>query len=87
MVSAVASAAVLRGRVVDGATEDARTAEALIQASVRVLAAADSSLVKGAVTDASGRFQIANLNPGRYVVEVSYVGYKPQYRKDRKSVV
>ena len=80
MVSAVASAAVLRGRVVDGATEDARTAEALIQASVRVLAAADSSLVKGAVTDASGRFQIANLNPGRYVVEVSYVGYKPQYR-------
>ena len=63
MVSAVASAAVLRGRVVDGATEDARAAEALIQASVRVLAAADSSLVKGAVTDASGRFQIANLNP------------------------
>ena len=44
MVSAVASAAVLRGRVVDGATEDARTAEALIQASVRVLAAADPTL-------------------------------------------
>ena len=36
--------------------------------------------VAKAVESLSGRFQIANLNPGRYVVEVSYVGYKPQYR-------
>ena len=44
------SAAVLKGSLVDAAT-----GEGLIQASVRVLAAKDSALVKSAVTNASGR--------------------------------
>ena len=61
-------AVTLRGNVTD------LSGESLIQASVRVLAAKDSSLVKGAVTNAEGRFNIANVKAGKYVVEISYVG-------------
>ncbi len=64
----------LRGNVTD------LSGESLIQASVRVLAAKDSSLVKGAVTNAEGRFNIANVKAGKYVVEISYVGYETQMR-------
>lgn len=67
----VIGAAVISGRVVDTDASD----EGLIQASVRVLAAADSALVRGAVTDANGRYRIENVRPGRYIVEASYVGY------------
>ena len=45
-------AVTLRGNVSD------LSGESLIQASVRLLAAKDSSLVKGAVTNADGRFDI-----------------------------
>lgn len=68
-------AATLRGSVLDAATK-----EALIQASVRVLAPADSSLVKGAMTNNNGRFTIENVKAGKYIVEVSYVGFASAYR-------
>ncbi|MCC6369563.1 MAG: TonB-dependent receptor [Bacteroidia bacterium] len=32
--------------------------------------------VKGAVTDADGKFKITDVAPGRYDVKISYVGYK-----------
>lgn len=67
-------AVTLRGNVTD------LSGESLIQASVRVLAAKDSSLVKGAVTNAEGRFNVANVKAGKYVVEISYVGYETQMR-------
>lgn len=70
---ATAMAATLRGTITDA------QGEPLIQASVRVLAAADSALVKGAVTNVSGRFAIENLKPGKYIVEASYVGYTASY--------
>lgn len=67
-------AVTLRGNVTD------QSGESLIQASVRVLAAKDSSLVKGAVTNAEGRFNVANVKSGKYIVEISYVGYETQMR-------
>ena len=69
------SAAVLKGSLVDAAT-----GEGLIQASVRVLAAKDSALVKSAVTNASGRFTIDGVKAGKYIVEASYIGYATQTR-------
>ncbi len=71
---ATVMAATLRGRAFDD------SGEALIQASVKVLAKADSALVKGAVTGNSGRFTIENVKPGKYILEVSYVGYAAQYK-------
>ncbi len=67
-------AVTLRGNVSD------LSGESLIQASVRLLAAKDSSLVKGAVTNADGRFDIKNVKDGKYIIEVSYVGYETQLR-------
>lgn len=72
MCAAVAQAAVLRGSIVDSAT-----GEGLIQASLRVLSAKDSALVKASVTNAQGRFSM-ELKPGKYIVEASYVGYATQ---------
>ena len=63
-----------------GSVREASSGEELIQASVRLLSAKDSTLVKGAVTNASGRFSIENVKPGKYIVEASYVGYDPQLR-------
>lgn len=69
-----ASAAVLRGTVKDAGGEP------LIQASVRVLAVADSAVVRAGITNDNGRFSIDRVNPGNYIVEVSYIGYESQYR-------
>lgn len=68
-------ATIVRGRIL----EAGEGGEPLIQASVRILATADSALVRGAVTDADGRFRIDIPRQGRYILEASYVGYTPQY--------
>lgn len=76
MLSVVAAeAATLRGSVLDAGTK-----EALIQASVRMLAPADSSLVKGAMTNNDGLFTIENVKAGKYILEVSYVGFSSAYQ-------
>lgn len=71
---ATVMAATLRGRITDN------NGEALIQASVRVLAPKDSTVVKAGVTNTEGRFSIANLKAGKYIVEASYIGYSTQMR-------
>ncbi len=80
MVFAFPSVATVMAATLRGSVKDSSTGEELIQASVRILAAKDSSLVKGAVTNTQGRFAIAGLSPGKYIVEASYVGYDPQTR-------
>lgn len=74
--SVVAFAYNIRGTVAESGTS-----EPLIQASVRLLAARDSAIVKTAVSDIDGRFSIADVKPGRYIVEASYVGYTRQCRE------
>jgi hypothetical protein len=54
--------------------------EPLIQASVRLLNPKDSTVVNGAVTNENGRFNVKNVKQGKYLVEVSYVGFSPAYR-------
>lgn len=57
--------------------------EPLVSASVRLLAARDSSVVKGVVSDADGKFIFPSVRKGRYIVEASYVGFEPQYKPAR----
>lgn len=52
----------------------------LIGASVRLLLQRDSTAVKAAVADNSGRFVLRDINKGNYIVEMSYVGSTTQYR-------
>jgi outer membrane receptor protein involved in Fe transport len=42
----------------------------------------DSSQVDGTVTDKSGRFTLAGVRPGRYFVEVSFIGYRQKSVSD-----
>lgn len=46
--------------------------------SVALLNAADSSLAKGALTDAQGKYRLDQVAPGRYRIQVTMVGYTEQ---------
>ncbi len=60
---------------VKGSIYEAATSEALESVTVRVLNAADRSLVKGDMTDLQGRFFISDLKTGKYLLLVTFVGY------------
>lgn len=56
--------------------------EPLTGASVKATHVPTGTVIS-AMTSANGRFTFANIQPGGpYTVEVSFVGYKPQTRKD-----
>jgi outer membrane receptor protein involved in Fe transport len=46
-------------------------------ATVLLLGAGDSALVKTSITDAAGAFAFTQLKPGRYFVRISASGFKP----------
>ncbi|MCY7409453.1 MAG: TonB-dependent receptor [Chitinophagales bacterium] len=45
-------------------------------ATITLLSAKDSSLVKGEMSEASGAFSMENIASGNYFLEISYVGYQ-----------
>ncbi|MFN3393784.1 MAG: carboxypeptidase-like regulatory domain-containing protein [Candidatus Thermochlorobacter sp.] len=59
-----------------GRVTDKKTGEALAGATIKVKDAS-GNVVRGAKSNSEGRYRIA-LPMGRYVVEVSYLGYKTQ---------
>lgn len=67
------SAAVLTGRV-----QDAQQKE-LPAVNVSLLRAADSSLVKLAISDKSGQYELSGA-PGSYLLQFKLTGYAPQYQ-------
>ncbi|XOV92532.1 MAG: outer membrane beta-barrel protein [Bacteroidota bacterium] len=48
-------------------------------ANVLLLNAADSSLVKGSITDADGNYSIANVDLGNFIIRSSMVGYEQAF--------
>lgn len=56
------------------------TGEPLVGASVRLLTARDSSMVRSAVADVNGRFTLKDVPKGKFITEVSYIGSKTEYR-------
>ena len=69
----------ITGRVLD------ENGEPMVAVSVRLLSAADSSLVAGTgtMTDDNGKFLLNNLKRGNYLVHLTFLGYKPQYKEVR----
>lgn len=61
---------------VRGVLVDRTDGSPLISATLRLLNAKDSSMVKGAMSDVDGRFRITGIGRGRYLLESSYVGYQ-----------
>ena len=60
---------------------DASNSEPLEGATVRLLNAADSTLIDGAMTDEMGAFALQNVNSGNYLLEISFFGFKTIYQK------
>lgn len=78
----IAGVCAILAYTVKGSVADT-SGEALVSASVRLLNAKDSTALKGAVSDADGRYTIKDVAAGRYILEVSYVGFEPQYKRLR----
>lgn len=57
------------GRIITGNEAGA------VGATVALLSAADSSLVKAAASDDGGNFELAYIRPGSYLLRVTNVGY------------
>ncbi len=53
--------------------------KALPSASVSLLKAQDTALVKIAVTDKEGKYEFENIRQGKYLVSISLVGYKKSF--------
>ncbi|MEH6408763.1 MAG: TonB-dependent receptor, partial [Leeuwenhoekiella sp.] len=47
--------------------------------NIMLLKAADSTFIKGAVTEDNGSFIIESLDPDQYIIKSSFVGYKDNY--------
>ena len=74
LFSATTFAASIKGVIKD------TNGEPLMEATVRLLSARDSSFVKGTAADANGRFTLGNVNKGRYIIQSTYIGYTPSYQ-------
>lgn len=54
--------------------------EPLIDATVRLLQAKDSTFVKGSIAGADGAFRFTDVSKGKYIVEANYIGYDKVYQ-------
>lgn len=63
----------ISGTIVD------ETGEALPEATVRLLAARDSSYVKGTASNLQGQFRLQEVKAGKYILAASYIGYTTKY--------
>ena len=66
---------------VTGRVLDRDTKEGLMQATVQLLNAGDSTFAAGAVSDESGQFVLKPPKDGHYIVRITSVGYKQYARK------
>ncbi len=58
-----------------GFVKDAQSSEPMTFASVALIQAKDFSIVKGVITDKTGRFTISSVPFGNYFIKISFVGY------------
>ena len=69
------SSQIVVGKVLD------KEGKGIASASVSLLKAADSSLVKLAITDHAGKYSYESIKEGKYLVAASSVGYSKTYSK------
>lgn len=65
---------------VNGFVLDASTQEPVIQATVQLMSYPDSTYIGGMVTNTQGDFNLAVKQPNRYILKISFVGYKSYYK-------
>ena len=76
----------IQSKVLDKSTEGG-----IEMSTVRLLQAADSSLVTGTTTDQYGSFTLKNVPAGDFILEVKYLGYQDYFQnisvKDRSLIL
>jgi len=75
----LASAQTVKFWTVKGNVIDAQTGEALVRCNVALMNPDSVKMVRGASTADDGSFSLKFVNNGKYVVKVSYVGYRDRY--------
>ena len=65
---------------VSGTIKDKSEDAVLAYANVILKTEQDSVFVLGTISDEAGRFTLANVKPGNYLFEVSYLGYATQWQ-------
>ena len=63
------------GKVVENDSQDP-----VSQTTVKLLKL-DSTLISGVLTDLEGRFRLKAPSAGKYIVQVTYVGFKPYTKR------
>ena len=64
------------GIVVSGRVMEGDTKAPAMQATVQLLALPDSSQAAGVASSNDGYFKLPRVKPGKYLLKVSYIGYK-----------
>lgn len=62
---------ILKGKVIDEST-----GQPIEYGTIAILSMRDSSLAGGTITEPSGRFKIEQIQAGKYMVRVQYMGYE-----------
>jgi len=76
LLSIALASPMLAQKTVQGSLLD-RNSKPLAFASVALLSARDSSLIKGSVASAEGQFRFDQVKPGQYRISVTMVGFQP----------
>jgi outer membrane receptor protein involved in Fe transport len=77
---------------IEGVVMEAESNVPLEYATIAVYSLADSSLITGSITDPKGKFTISAINPGKYYIEVRYMGFNDfrsntiDIKKDKLSI-
>lgn len=66
-------------RTITGKVIDSELNEAVIQGTVALMKT-DSSIVANTLTNMEGQFSLTAPNDGRYIIKITYIGYKNFYR-------
>ncbi|UFH54374.1 outer membrane beta-barrel family protein [Spirosoma sp. KNUC1025] len=66
---------------VQGTVVDSLTRKPLLEASVSLMLARDSSLVSFGITDGDGKFVFPKVAEGQYRILITYVGYRSRARR------
>ncbi len=64
---------------IKGQAIDLENGESIPLAAVQILSLPDSTQIKGVVTDDDGRFSIDGIGNGKFLVRISFVGYKTKH--------
>lgn len=65
-----------KGVTLSGNTKDNSTKAALPFVNVVLKTSKDTSIIAGTITNEEGRFSLANIKSGNYILEFSFIGYK-----------